>query len=128
MDSIKRTELNILKRLMALLLILAGVSFFVFKDPFPIIYGLFFGATISYLNFRLLRLSITKAVKMGQGKIMPYMVSSYMLRYLITGIVLAIAIVAPYLDFLATALGFFLIKLIIHSTNLLSFVKKDIKL
>lgn len=107
------TQSKIIKRVIILTLLVIGIFFLTLPKPKPYIYGIIFGATINVLNFRLMSLTLEKAVKMANNKIMPYVVGNYMVRYLIYGIVLTISAIADYINFYSTVLGIFMVKIII---------------
>jgi multisubunit Na+/H+ antiporter MnhE subunit len=104
---------KVTKRVAIISLLIIGISFFLFKEPKPIIYGYIFGAIISILGFKLLNNTINKAVNMTPGKATAYSAVHYMLRYLIYFIVLAVAALADYLNFPAAILGLLSVKFII---------------
>lgn len=104
---------KVTKRVAIISLLIIGISFFLFKEPKPIIYGYIFGAIISILGFKLLNNTINKAVGMTPGKATAYSTVHYMLRYLIYFIVLAVAALADYLNFPAAILGLLSVKFII---------------
>ncbi|WMM24243.1 ATP synthase subunit I [Tissierella sp. MB52-C2] len=104
---------KVTKRVAIISLLIIGISFFLFKEPKPIIYGYIFGAIISILGFKLLNNTINKAVDMTPGKATAYSTVHYMLRYLIYFIVLAVAALADYLNFPAAILGLLSVKFII---------------
>ena len=81
--------------------------------------GLVFGTIIAILNFRLLALSIEKAVTMPSSKAQIYASSQYILRMIITGIVLLVSVKAPHLEILGVAIGLLSPKFVILSKKLL---------
>lgn len=106
---------SIIKRSLILLAVVMLAILIIADEPKPYIYGYLFGMIINILNFRLMSLSIKKALTLKEGSAQKYAVSNYLVRYIIYGIVLYIAAVADYLDLLAVVLGFFTVKLIIIS-------------
>ncbi|QIB27657.1 ATP synthase subunit I [Caloranaerobacter azorensis] len=116
-------QYKIIKRVFILTILIIGVFFLVFPEPMPYIYGIIFGATINVLNFRLMSLTLEKAVGMSNNKIMPYVVGNYMVRYLIYGIVLTISAIADYINFYSTVLGIFMVKTIIISDTFYDIIK-----
>jgi hypothetical protein len=120
----KNTEYKIFRRVIILTLIIIGIILLAIPNPKDDILGLIFGTIINLLNFRLMSLSLAKAMKMPQAKIMPYVVGSYMARYIIYGIVLAIAALADYLNFYTVVLGFFMVKIVIMSDTFFDTIKK----
>lgn len=105
--------IKVTKRVTLVSLLIIGVSFFLFKEAIPIIYGYIFGTIISVLGFKLLSNTINKAVSMTPSKATTYSIVHYMLRYLIYFIVLAIAALADYLNFPAAILGLLSVKFMI---------------
>lgn len=85
----------------------------------PMLLGLIFGSLIALLNFRLLALTIEKAVDMPVSKSQIYSSSRYILRMTITGAVLIVSARAPHLNIIGVALGLLSPKFVILSKNLL---------
>ncbi|HLS53934.1 MAG TPA: ATP synthase subunit I [Tissierellaceae bacterium] len=109
---------KIYKRTSIISLLIMGFSFFIFKQPKPIVLGYLFGVLISMLGFKLLDITINKAVKMNPKRAQAYTTFHYFLRYLIYFIVLSISAIANYLNFLATALGLLMIKFVIIGSTI----------
>lgn len=106
---------SIVKRALVIFAVAVVAILIIANEPKPYIYGLLFGMIINILNFRLMSLSIKKAIKLNPGTAQKITVGNYLVRYLIYGIVLYIAAVADYIDLLAVVVGFFTVKLIIVS-------------
>lgn len=109
---------KVAKRVCILSLLIMGISFFIFKEPKPIILGYIFGAIISVLGFKLLANTINKAVEMSPGKATAYSTVHYMLRYLIYFIVLLVAALADYLNFPSAVLGLLMVKFVILGSGI----------
>jgi ATP synthase I subunit len=109
---------KVAKRTIILVLLISGVSFFVFKEPKAIAMGLIFGTLISILNFKLLDNTITKAVRMPPNRATSYTVTHYFARYIIYFIVLLVAAKADYLNLIATIIGLFTVKFVILTSNI----------
>ncbi|MGO1477608.1 ATP synthase subunit I [Senegalia sp. (in: firmicutes)] len=124
MSLTKDTEYKIVKRVIILTLMILGVILLAFPNPKDKLLGLVFGVIINLLNFRLMGLSLAKAMKMPQAQIMPYVVGSYMARYIIYGVVLTIAALADYLNFYTVVLGFFMVKIVILSDTFYDTIKR----
>ena len=124
MSLTKDTEYKIVKRVIILTLMILGVILLAFPNPKDKLLGLVFGVIINLLNFRLMGLSLAKAMKMPQAQIMPYVVGSYMARYIIYGVVLTIAALADYLNFYTVVLGFFMVKIVILADTFYDLVKR----
>lgn len=85
----------------------------------PMILGLLFGTLIAMLNFRLLAITINKSVTMPASKAQIYSTSQYMLRMLITGVVIFVSVKAPYLHVIGVAIGLLSPKFVILAKALL---------
>ncbi|ABR46575.1 hypothetical protein Amet_0345 [Alkaliphilus metalliredigens QYMF] len=117
-DPLWKTQLRVVKGVLVLNVIIAILFFFAVKEPIPYIMGLLFGTIIVILNFRLLYLTLEKAVHMVPHKAQAYTASRYMVRYLVTGIVVYISIQAEHIHVLGTIAGLLSIKLVILKTEL----------
>ncbi len=118
METVKETNARALKGTIILNVVIASIGYFIFENPIAFIYGIFFGATIGFLNFRLLYLTLVKAVRMQPHQAQAYAASRYMIRLVITGIVLYVSIKSEQLNTIGTIAGLFSIKLVILKTEL----------
>ncbi len=122
---------KIIIRALALALILSGIILLIFPNPKQYIYGLVFSTSINVLNFRLMGITFEKALNMSQKRIMPYIMSQYLLRYFIYAIMLIVSAVADYISFYTAILGLFMVKIVILSSpfcdKIFSRVKKENK-
>ncbi len=119
-ETVKETNVRTLKGTIILNVIVAFIGYFIFENPIAFIYGIFFGGTIAFLNFRLLYLTLVKAVRMQPHQAQAYAASRYMIRMVITGIVLYVSIKSEQLNTIGTLAGLFSIKLVILKTELFS--------
>ncbi|QXM06713.1 ATP synthase subunit I [Crassaminicella indica] len=120
-------QLKLFKYTIAIMIVLAVGFAICIQNPLPMIFGLVFGTFISMLNFRLLALTLEKAVHMIPRQAQLYASSRYFIRYIISGIVIFIGIKAEYLNVIGVIIGLVMIKIIILATNLfndLSFYKR----
>lgn len=108
--------LKVIKRAVIISFFIIGISVFFFNEPKPIIYGYIFGAIISILGFKLLHNTINKAINMTPGKASAYSTVHYLIRYTIYFVVLAIAALANYLNFIAAIIGLLIVKFVIISS------------
>ena len=115
--------ISVIKRALVLLVVGIVLILIVTNDPKPYIYGLVFGMTINILNFRLMSLSIKKALSLSEGGAQKYTMGNYLVRYVIYGIVLYIATIADYIELLTVILGFFTVKVIIISDTFLDQIR-----
>jgi hypothetical protein len=119
MEEIRALTKDILKWVI-LLSVLASVVFILFfrSDALSLILGLAFGESIGMLGFIDLSQTLQRAVKKSPEKAQSYTVRKYFIRFIINGVVIFIAVVAPYLNVIGTVLGMLLIKMSIMITNL----------
>ncbi|MFO7887309.1 MAG: ATP synthase subunit I [Eubacteriales bacterium] len=112
--------LSIVKKAIIALALLIVVSFIFLDEPMTWTYGYIFGGLIGILNFILLARTMERAVEMPPHKAQGYATVNYFIRFIITGVVIIVALKADYINALATIIGIVLIKLIILVTNLFS--------
>lgn len=67
--------------------------------------GLLFGSIISVLNFRLLAISLQKAVNYSAGKAQVYSSSQYTIRMFIVTVVLFVSVKSPHISIIGTTIG-----------------------
>ena len=120
MQTLKQMQFAIIKKLIAIDLIIIGISYVIMSKPIPFILGIIFGSAISVLNFIELANTLTRAITMPQDKAQSFTVIKYFIRYIVTAVVIYVSIVAPYINVVGTIVGLFIIKIIILVTNLLS--------
>ena len=94
------------------------VLVFFTKSAKALIFGLAFGASIGMLGFVDLSHTLQRTVQKGPAKAQSYAVRKYFMRYTMTGVVLYVAVVAPYINVIGTLIGLLLIKFAIMITNL----------
>lgn len=104
--------------------IMIVILLLVAKQTSSMIMGIIFGSIIAILNFRLLALSLEKAVNLPPGKAQVYTGVRYIIRFTITGAALFVAARNPNLDILTTALGLVSIKIVIFARTLLTLKTK----
>lgn len=120
MNELKKLEKSILKNAVILSIIISLVLVLILKrNSIEIILGLILGLSISSLNFIELSNSIKRSVQMKPERAQSYTVKKYFVRYVISGISIYVAVVAPYINVIGTIMGMLLIKFVIIFTNLL---------
>lgn len=67
--------------------------------------GIFFGLTIALLKIKLMENTFNKAVAMPEAKAKVYTQRHYMIRYLLTGVVLLVAAIEPSISILGVFFG-----------------------
>lgn len=97
--------------------------FLIMKNPKPFALGFLVGGLVSVLNFRLMVMTLNKAIRRSAGNAVTVVSSNYYLRYLIYGLVLIIAVKGS-MNYVAVAAGFLVVKaVVIISVTLDSFKK-----
>ena len=102
---------GIVKCVLVLDLIIIGILLATATFNKAAVLGLLLGSVFSIINFRLLAITIEKAVEMDPGRAQMYAGTRYMVRLLITGIIVLLALKAPYLNVITTLVGLFLSKI-----------------
>jgi len=94
-------------------LVSLGLMLFSFlaEDPLAFALGVLFGGAYSILNFRLMQLTFDKAMKMPSARAQKYVQTRYFLRYLITGVVIYVAIINPWVNIIGVLLGLVAVKI-----------------
>ncbi|SDJ89353.1 ATP synthase subunit I [Natronincola ferrireducens] len=118
MSSLWDTQVKIVKGVLLLNTIIGIVGIFFVNSPMMFLTGLLFGTIMSLLNFRLLFLTLKKAVEMAPHQARVYTTSRYMLRYFIMGMILYISIKADYIHSFGTILGVITLKLVVLQKEL----------
>ncbi|SHH22089.1 ATP synthase subunit I [Tepidibacter thalassicus] len=118
MKSTLNTVLNISKIIVVLDILIVIFLFLTSSFSIEFLYGLVFGSIISILNLRLLSLTIEKAVTMSPGSAQGYVFSRYIIRLILSAIVLVVSFKAPYINPLATIIGLLMPKISIIFANL----------
>ncbi|SMP52340.1 ATP synthase subunit I [Anoxynatronum buryatiense] len=120
MEDISITQKSIAKRVFLANSLVALLGMWVFHPPLAFLTGVFFGTAVSLLNFRLLYLTIQRAVTMHPERARKYTVSRYMIRYVLTTLVILISIRSPDIHALGTIIAMVMIKIVILQRDLLN--------
>ena len=80
MQTLKQMQFAIIKKLIAIDLIIIGISYVIMSKPIPFILGIIFGSAISVLNFIELANTLTRAITMPQDKAQSFTVIKYFIR------------------------------------------------
>ena len=108
---------DVTKGILIYAIIIMIMSFILSKSPISIILGVVFGSIIAILNFRLLALTMEKAVDLPPGKAQAYTASRYLVRMFIVAVVVFVSVKNPNINVIGTILG-------LISTQIVIFVKK----
>ena len=118
MDIKVQQEVNeVTKGICIYAIIIGVVSFIISKEPISMLLGVVFGSIIAILNFRLLALTMEKAVEYSPGKAQAYSSMRYMVRMIIVAVVVFVSVKNPNINVIGTVLG-------LISTQIVIFVKK----
>ena len=98
------------------------------KFSMPMLIGIIFGSVIAILKFRLLALSLEKAVDLPPGKAQAYTGVRYMIRLTITAAALIVSIKNPNLHIIGTAIGLISTQVVIFVKTLITskFKRKEV--
>ena len=98
------------------------------KFSMPMLIGIIFGSVIAILNFRILALSLEKAVDLPPGKAQAYTGVRYMIRLTITAAALIVSIKNPNLHIIGTAIGLISTQVVIFVKTLITskFKRKEV--
>ncbi|WP_455539772.1 ATP synthase subunit I [Terrisporobacter sp.] len=118
MDVKVQQEVNEVTKGIVIYAVIVGIiSIVVPKETIHIILGVVFGSIIAILNFRLLALTMEKAVKMPPGKAQAYTSIKYLVRMFIVAVVIFVSVKNPNINVIGTILG-------LISTQIVIFIKK----
>ncbi len=118
MTDIKQTQKEIIRQVVIFNIVVGIIGSIFLRPIIPLWMGLIFGTLISLLNFRLLYLTINRAVTMAPGKAQKFTTMRYMIRYFLTAIVILVSLRSPDINTLGTVIGLLMIKLVILRQNL----------
>ena len=106
MDLKVQKEVNEVTKGIAIYAIIASLILsIVTKETIPSILGVVFGSIIAILNFRLLALTMEKAVDLPPGKAQAYTASRYLVRMFIVAVVVFVSVKNPNINVIGTVLG-----------------------
>ena len=91
--------------MVAFSLIVYGIGLFLVADFLSWTIGIALGLIIALLKLKLMENTFTKAVQLPEAKAKGYTQRQYMLRYVLTGIVLLVAALNPQVSLLGVFFG-----------------------
>lgn len=107
-------EVSLENRIVIITAIIAGLLMLLgglITGSMPFVLGILLGSGYGIINFKLIQLILKKAIKMPPNKAQSYVQTRYLMRYLLTGVVIYLAIIAPFFDAVGLIIGLFVIKL-----------------
>lgn len=108
-DWINKNLLVIYMILFSIIMEIIGILIVQDKRSFTM--GLLFGLTFSILKLLLMKNSIKKSLLMNEGQAQKYANVQYMIRYVLTGIVLVVAALEPTVSLLGVFIGLMSMKI-----------------
>ncbi len=112
-ETVAQVQKKIVKGAIILNTIVSLGAAFLMETPKPFVIGVLFGTIVGILNFRLLYLSLNKAVKMPPHRAQVHAATNYLMRYILIGVVLFVSIKRAHINVLGTIVGLIAIKLVI---------------
>lgn len=107
-DMLRKNIMPISMIIFSLIIYIIGII--VVDDKMSWTMGILFGLIFAILKLKLMENSITKAVQMPEAKAQKYANVQYMIRYILTGIVLFVAALEPSVSLLGVFFGLFSMK------------------
>ncbi len=111
-------QVRVAKGILVLNFAISILGLIFLDNPKTFITGIVFGSLIAILNFRLLALTTEKAVKLPEDKARTYAASRYVIRYIISGLVIFVSLKAEHINALGTVIGLISIKPIVFKEGL----------
>ena len=107
-DLLRKNFMPISMIIFSLIIYIIGII--VVDDKMSWTMGIVFGLVFAILKLKLMENSITKAVQMPEARAQKYANIQYMIRYILTGIVLFVAALEPSISLLGVFVGLFSMK------------------
>ncbi len=102
-EMLKKNFMPICMILFSLIVYIIGILFVTDKMSWTL--GIIFGLVFSLLKLKLMQNTLAKAVTMPEGRAQKYVNVQYMIRYILTGVVLVIAALEPSIHLLGVFFG-----------------------
>jgi hypothetical protein len=112
-EEVNYTYKRILKNTLILAAPIAVVILIFSGDRLAALRGLAFGTLFSLLSLRLLTVTLNRAVQLTPERARLFVASRYFIRYVLTFIILYIAIKVENINMITTIIGLFLTKIVI---------------
>ena len=102
-EMLKKNFMLICMILFSLIVYIIGIL--IVTDKLSWTLGIIFGLVFSLLKLKLMQNTLAKAVTLPEGKAQKYANVQYMIRYILTGVVLVIAALEPSINLLGVFFG-----------------------
>ena len=106
-------------RLLLIGTVVAGIIFIIlglifYPDKLAWIRGVAFGTIFTALKLALIRKTVLRAIEMSKSDATKHTIGQYSIRYILTGVVLVVAILEPSISFMGVFAGLFTMKIAIY--------------
>lgn len=112
----KRMIITIL--IIALASVLISIIYYRSLDFLPFLYGIILGSVVSIAKIFLLEHTVNKAIDLEKHKASSYVTVQYILRLVVTGVVLYLGAVVPQINLLGVVVGILAFQAAVYSTKL----------
>ncbi|MDK2804223.1 ATP synthase subunit I [Acetoanaerobium noterae] len=113
MDTTLRETIKLLKGIIVLDIIFIAIIYILGKFDIPMLQGILIGSVYALLNFRLIAVSLNRAVQMSPGRAQIFASISYMGRLALTAAIILAAIKVDYINAFGVIVPMFFPKIII---------------
>lgn len=113
MEEVNFTYKGIAKKTLILAAPIAMIILIFSADKGAALRGLVFGTLFSLLSLRLLTITLNRAVQLTPERARLFVASRYFIRYILTFIILYIAVKVDNINMITTIIGLFLTKIVI---------------
>ncbi|MDD2269056.1 MAG: ATP synthase subunit I [Eubacteriales bacterium] len=112
----KRMIISIL--IIALASVLISIIYYRSLDFLPFLYGVVLGSAVSIAKIFLLEHTVNKAIDLEKHKASSYVTVQYILRLVVTGVVLYLGAVVPQINLLGVVIGILAFQAAVYITKL----------
>ena len=116
MDTTLRETIKIFKGIVVLDVIFIAIIYILGKFDIPMLQGILIGSVYALLNFRLIAVSLNRAVQMSPGRAQVFAGVSYVGRLALTAAIILAAIKVDYINAFGVIVPMFFPKIIIVSS------------
>lgn len=116
MDTTLRETIKLLKGIIVLDIIFIAIIYILGKFDIPMLQGILIGSVYALLNFRLIAVSLNRAVQMSPGRAQVFAGVSYVGRLALTAAIILAAIKVDYINAFGVIVPMFFPKIIIVSS------------
>ena len=116
MDATLRETIKIFKGILVLDVIFIAIIYILGKFDIPMLQGILIGSVYALLNFRLIAVSLNRAVQMSPGRAQVFVGVSYVGRLPLTAAIILAAIKVDYINAFGVIVPMFFPKIIIVSS------------